>query len=65
MNISKESIEDYWQMNLNRQVKEAKETYEIFANTNPNCCDYPDEPLSGEDAIMTALENGNGEFFGF
>lgn len=63
MDISEENVKDLWQAQIDRQVEEEERMAEFYSNVNYQ--DYPDEPLSEEDAIMSALENGNGEVFGF
>lgn len=68
MNISNEDIEKFWAEKYDEINKECQETHEFFQSLRADCDsdDFNEKTdFSAENNVMDALENGNGEYYGY
>ena len=66
MNVTDDEIDKFWEFQYELIERDEEEAYELLSDLRfASYQEYEDTDYSTENAVMDALENGNGELLGF
>ena len=66
MNITDEEIDKFWEFQFESIERDEDEAYELLSDLRyASCQEYEEADYSPENAVMDALEKGNGDLLGF